>query len=355
MLLHAVHTSDDPITVRIAEGYRYVSEGNAFHALIEFGEKGDETLRANPIARYWHGYLVLLKPLLLVMTYLDIRMVLTIVQGCMMAAIIAGLCRRRLAHLVPAFVLSLLCITPSAAGLSLQFSTVFCTALLAMILLLYLPAKHFEGHGLPLFFLLGGMLTSYVDYLTYPLVAFGLPFVLCLFLFPADSAKAEWKRLILCGICWGIGYLGMWAGKWLIAGIFGNEPWFWANLFAKISERGSDTAGAVSLDYGDVLKAVLGVFAKRAYLLTLIAAALAWLFVWLRRRRLSLKTSPLSSGTVLALLAVALLPFVWYFFTKNHSYIHAFYTSRNLAVSAFALCCYFVSLLPKNLYKPEKL
>ena len=227
--------------------------------------------------------------------------------------------------------------------------------LIMMILLLYLPAERFRGHGLPLFFLFNGMLTSYVDYLTYPLAAFGLPFVLCIFLFPVNSAKAEWKRLILCGICWGIGYLGMWGGKWIIAGIFGNEPWFWANLFAKISERGSDTAGAVSLNYGDVLKAVLSVFAKRAYLFAGIATALAWMAAWLHGKRLSLKAEPAKAGRSLALFFVALLPFLWYFFTKNHSYIHAFYTSRSLAVSVFAVCCFLCSLLPKNLYKPEKL
>jgi len=354
MLLHAVYEGDEPLTVKAAEGYRYVSEGNAFIALLEYEKHGSE-LQANPIARYWHGYLVLLKPLLLFLNYLDIRMLLTIMQGCMMAAVIAGLCRRRLSWMVPAFVLSLLCITPSAAGLSLQFSTVFCTYLLAMILLLYLPARIFDGHGLAMFFLLTGMLTSYVDYLTYPLAAFGMPMVLCIFLFPVSGLREEWKRLILCGLCWGFGYLGMWAGKWLIAGIFGNESWFWANLLAKISERSSDTAAAVSLSYGTVLRTVLGVFFKRAYLLAAVLGAVLWLCAFLRGRRSGLPAGFPCAGVFTALAAVALLPFVWYFFTQNHSYIHAFYTSKNLTVSVFAVCCLFCSFLPKNLYKPEKL
>ena len=87
----------------------------------------------------------------------------------------------------------------------------------------------------------------------------------------------------------------------------------------------------------------------------LSGTALARLLAWLRARRLSLKGEAIGAGTVLALAAMALLPFIWYFFTKNHSYIHAFYTSRNLAVSVFAACCLFLSFLPKNLYKPEEL
>ena len=142
MLLHAVHTSDDPITVRAAEGRRYVVDGNAFAALLEYGH-ADE-MQAVPISRYWHGYLLLLKPLLCIMSYLDIRMLLTILQGGMLAAVIAGFCTRKLTRWLPAFLLSLLCITPSATGLSMQYSTVLCTMLGAMLTLLWLPKKHFE-------------------------------------------------------------------------------------------------------------------------------------------------------------------------------------------------------------------
>lgn len=355
MLLHAVHESDEPLTVRVAEGYRYIAEGNAFAALLTYGQHEDASaLPSNPIARYWHGYLVFLKPLLCFLSYLDIRMLLSIVHSLLIAAVTVGMCRRKLAHLVPAFILSLICITPAAAGYSMQFSTVFCTSMLSMIALLYLPKRLFDGHGIALFFFITGIATSYIDYLTYPLAAFGMPFVLCVFLFPSEGAKEEWKRLILCGLCWGIGYLGMWAGKWVIAGIFGNEEWFWANLFAKIGERSSDLAQETSLTYGAVLKEVLSVFVKRAYLLVAAAAAAAWIAAWIRGK--ARRASQHQAGAVRpVLLAVSVLPFIWYFFTQNHSYIHAFYTSRNLVVTAFALCCLAVSFLPKKLYKSDEL
>ena len=350
MLLHAVYESDEPITVRAAEGYRYVVDGNAFAALLEYGKGDAAQMGTSAIARYWHGYLVFLKPLLCMMSYLDIRMLLAIVQFGMLSAVIAGMCKRQLGRYVPAFLLSMLCITPWATAFSLQFSTVLLTMLAAMNALLYLPKKRFEGHGLWLFFLLTGMLTSYIDYLTYPLAAFGMPFVLCAVLYPLDSVKDEWKRFILCGICWAVGYLGMWAGKWVIAAIFGNEKWFWANLFAKIGERSSDTTADTALSYAAVLKTVIGVFVKRAYAVAGAAAVIAWLTAFVRsRKHLHL------SSSVTVLTACALLPFAWYFCTQNHSYIHAFYTSRNLAVTVFAACCLFTSFLGKNLYKPNDL
>jgi len=337
MLLHAVHESDLPITTRVAEGFRYISEGNAFKTLLLYGESNPDEMLSSPISRYWHGYLVFLKPLLLVLSYLDIRMLLTIVQGGMLAAVIAGLCKRNQERLILPFLLSMLCVTPSITGMSMQFSTALCTFLLALVLLLWLPRRFFEGHGLPVLFLLTGMMTSYVDYLTYPLVTFGMPMVLALFLYPEKDDLAEWKRFILLGVCWGVGYFGMWAGKWMFAWIFGNEKWFWPNLLASITERSSNVSAETTLRYTDVLRSVCGVFFKRAYLLAGVAAAAAWLICLLRTRK---NPSESCLGRRTVLIACALLPFIWFFFTQNHTYNHAFYTSRTLAVAVFALSAF---------------
>lgn len=340
MLLAAVHESDLPLTVRVAQSFRYAGGVNAYGTLLSYGQ--DEELSTISVARYWHGYLVLLKPLLCFFSYLDIRMLLSMAQGCLMAAVIVGLCRRGLRMLVPAFLLALLAITPFAAALSLQFSTVLCTFLCAMLALLFFPEKAFAGHGLFLFFVTVGMATSYVDYLTYPVASFGMPMILCLFLFPLDGWRAQVKRFCLCGLCWCAGYFGMWAGKWVIAAIFSGDAWFWPNLLAKISERSSDVSGDQTLSYGMVLRSVAGVFVKRAYLPAFLAAGLAWLAAWLRRRPARRK-----NPCLLVLLGVtALLPFLWYLCTQNHSYNHAFFTSRALCVTLFALGCALASLLP---------
>lgn len=350
MLLLAVYESDAPLVTRAVECVRYNSQEPVYELLLRYGENGGEGMDSAPIARYWHGYLVLLKPLLLFLSYIDIRMVLTLAQGAMLAAVVAGLCRRNLGKLVPCFALAMLFITPAAAGFSMQFSTVFCTFLLAMLALLYLPPHVFDGHGLPVLFLLTGMCTSFVDYLTYPVASFGMPMVLCLFLFPAASAKDEWKRLILCGICWVVGYFGMWAGKWVIAGALGGEQWFWPNLMAKIAERSSNVSDDITIGYRNVLAAVMGVFVKRAYLLAAGAVAVMWLVALLRGIKRKWPAQGKQPGRQLVLLGLAALPFAWFFVTKNHTFNHAFFTSRSLCVTAFALAAWLAAFVrrPQN-------
>lgn len=343
MLMHAMHESDLPVTVRAAECFCYISDGNAFSTLLGYQEQAKTNkLASAPVARYWHGYLVLLKPLLLAASYLDIRVLLMAVQGGMLALTLVGLCKRRLEKLVGPFLISLLFLSPHITGFSLQYSTSLCVFLLAVLLLLYLPPRFFEGRRTAFFFLLTGMLTCYADYLTYPIVAFGMTFVVCMFLFPKKNAKEEWKRFVLLGFCWCMGYFGMWAGKWGIASLFGNEEWFWPNLLVTITTRSSDQSAGVQLQYADVLRAVCGVFWKRAYLALGAAALGVWLIRLLRN---GLRTEATAWGERCVLLAVTALPFVWFFFTQNHSYNHAFFTSRGLSVSAFAFSAFLNSFI----------
>lgn len=333
MMLAAVHENDEPLLTRIAQGYAYSDGVNAFHTLLAYGENGAEGLTTVPTARYWHGYLVLLKPLLLLFSYPDIRMLMMIAQGAMLALVIAGLCTRGQQKLLLPFLLSLLCITPAITGFSLQFSTSLWVFLGAMLALLYLPERHFTLHGQFTLFLLTGMVTSYVDYLTYPLATFGMPFIVCLYLFPQNDLRKELRRFMGCGLWWAVGYFGMWAGKWVLAAIFSTDPWFWANLTAKIGQRSSHESSGEALTYLTVLRSVLGVFCKRAYAAVAAAAALLFGGCMLREKRLP---APVK-GRRLVLALTAVLPFAWYFFTQNHSYNHAFFTSRALAVSVFAL------------------
>ena len=195
------------------------------------------------------------------------------IPDALLGAAVAGMCRKHLSRLVPAFGVSLLFIMPSITGFSMQFSTALCTALIAMIVLLYMPEKRMKALGLWRFFLLAGMATSYVDYLTYPLVTLGWPLCLCLYLWPQENLLEEAKRFAACCGCWAVGYFGMWAGKWVIAGLIGGEQWFWANLLAKIEQRSSSESGGITISYLDVLMRVFRPFIKRTYLLV---RHLAW-------------------------------------------------------------------------------
>lgn len=377
MLLAAARKSDEPLWRQAAQTAVYTAPGGPYAALIAYAQSGGETLGSASVARYWLGFLVYVKPLLLLGSYLDIRALQTVLQGLLLCAVLVGLCYRGLIRFTPAFALSLVCLTPAVTGFSLQFSTVYGVLLLSSLLILNLPRATETRFRTAVVFLLTGMVTNYIDYLTYPIASFGVPFVLYLLTRPSVSKQDGAVRFLMCLGAWLAGYFGMWAGKWGIALLLDGDPWFWANLVAKISERSSYAADGAALTYVEVLRSVFQVFQKKAYLLLAIGVTvgygIAWLRVRFRRRSVgrpvpgdigpasqratqagsvagrsvgvdghavpaAVQSGRMPCGQGFALVCTALLPFLWYLLTSNHTYNHAFFTSRALVVTVFAVC-----------------
>jgi hypothetical protein len=337
MLLAAACESDRPLLQRVVDVSTLNSGISGYAGLLEYGRNGQANMTVSPSARYWLGFLIFLKPLLLVFSYMDIRMLLIVTEQLMLAAVIAGFCRRSLARFVPAFALALVCVTPAIVGFSLQFSKVFLLFMGAKLVLLYAPRVTHTRASAAAFFLIVGMATSYFDYLTYPVATFGMPFVLYLLLTPAPSRRDTLLGGLVCLTAWLAGYFGMWAGKWAVAALLGDDPSFFTGLLAKIAERNGYAAGGASLGLLDVLGAVFGVFAKKAYLLLAAAVAAVCAIVFLRARHAGLaRPGKRPAGLAEALVITALLPFVWYALTANHTYNHAVFTSRALVVTVFA-------------------
>ncbi len=347
MLLIAACQSDLPLVQRVVETATYAKQGSPYAALLQYGQTGSEGLTVVPVARYWHGFLVFLRPLLSFLSYMDIRVLLMAVEQLMVLAVLAGFYKRSLLRYAPAFALALLCVTPAVAGFSLQFSTVFLLFLTSMLVLIFAPKVSRTRFGVAAFFLLTGMATSYFDYFTYPIATFGMPFILYILLTPAPTRRDGARKFALCLCAWLAGYLGMWGGKWVIAALLGNDPWFIANLWAKITQRSAYASDGTTLAFWDVYRAVFGVFAKKTYLLIVAVAAATYAALLARaigKRRKALPGSTHSqetataanAGLPVALGLIALLPLLWYALTANHSYNHAFFTSRALTVTVFA-------------------
>ena len=66
-----------------------------------------------------------------------------------------------------------------------------------------------------LFLCIGGV-TSYLDLLTYPLVALGAPLILFLSFRGTATMRSSMRYILTLSSFWVIGYAGMWAGKWVL-------------------------------------------------------------------------------------------------------------------------------------------
>ena len=343
MLIHAGYQAPETTLLqRTLNVYRPFPHGNSSPVGV-YAESLTSPVPApeSNYGRYWHGYLAVLKALLSIFTYEQLRAFNAVWVAALALTVAALMWRRGLRRYILPFAVTVLLFDPVATAMNMFYTQVYAATMLACIAILsgwnWLRAR--EGRLL-LLFTLTGCLTSYLDLLTCPLVSFGVPCALCLCLAATDW-KGGLKLALMALICWGIGYAGMWAGKWLLSALLGGED---IGLLETLRLRSSSTGAP------DPLGAV-AVIVKRLLVQLRVPMLGAALLLALVLGVLFLRRSPwekLKSLEWLPWAALCLLPFFWIAFTQNHSYIHRWFVYRLLAICVFGGLCMLARLAEKR-------
>lgn len=289
--------------------------------------------RADSYSRYWHGYLVFLKPLFMLFTYSQLRMMNGAFQPLLVCLAVWLLLRRGLGRYAPALVFAYLALYPPAMGLSLQFSPCFYISLLAVCAVLRAPERPAPFR---MIFLLAGMATSFLDFLTYPLATWGLPITVYILL-QKERGWPALRELAVLSAFWCVGYGGMWAGKWVVATLLTDENAFLA-AWSRIKTRTATSEGSDSLTLARVFKSQVLTLANIGFAMPTLVAVVFYLIRGIRHGI----RPPWRTPAFAALLAVSISPFVWYAFASNHSFVHYWFTFRTLCISVFAGMCLLI-------------
>lgn len=299
-------------------------------------------------SRYWHGYLVLLKPLLCVLNYGQIRLLNMILQIFLFSLLLYFMVLQQRQY-IPAFILAFCFLTPVIFPMSLQFSAVYYIMLMEMILLLK-NCMSLNHPKIKYFFFCGGMATCFFDLLTYPLVSLGIPLTLSLNLTPQNTFTDEnpVTKIMKCCVSWGFGYGAFWFCKWLTASVLLKENVFSDAFHSAVYRSSTVTAvreGGAAFSVIDVLVKNIKAFGA-VYYVFLFAAILLVIYKFYQIAKSGEKI-PNRVNLLLgaAYLFVFSLPFIWYMVFSNHSYVHFWFTSRALAVSVFALFSFFTRMI----------
>lgn len=293
--------------------------------------------------RYWHGYLVFLKPLLEFMDYYSIRMLNAVVQLLLVVLVSCLLAWRKMKGYIIPYLLSYLMLMPIALTKSLQYSTCFyiLTVAMAAILLLYNKEK---GNRIFFLFLNIGIATSYFDFLTYPIATFGVPAVLLLLMHSDCALERRLSLFTKAMFCWGFGYAGMWSLKWIIASLItGNNVILngLRSLLYRTLERDVFSDGSMKCSLLGCEGMNIAEFARTPFSLLVIVFVIIMV---IRISRDNYLTYSEACKQLMPYIIVALMPFLWYAFALNHSYIHTAFTNKACVVSVFAITCGLVEL-----------
>lgn len=297
---------------------------------------GQEQHREMEYSRYWHGYLVVLKPLLYFMNFNAIRVLASVVQVLLVGWIMMLCGKRGESFLGTGLCVSLAFLYFPLLYYSLSLSTCYYLMSLAVLIQLKWNEKLVSRNWYGAFFFIIGMATAYFDLLTYPLVTLGFPICVYLYL-NSEQWKDGLKSLVCYSLEWCGGYAGLWAMKWILTDVLTGGSTI-ADALNTILTRTDNAAGQSRLSgFAVVLSKNLSPYTNWVFALIIAVSAIVLLTLLLRKRKQWMGQNRWQAAGVI--LAVSLMPFVWFLFTQNHSEEHWMFTCKIVSVSFFALLC----------------
>lgn len=336
MLLEAIYPgTEDPVRYAMLNPYISYDGINPQQAVLMQSHGTDTESYEATYARYWHGYLLFVKPLLMILDLGDLRVLNMILVMALFLILINKTAKELGRKAALAMFATWLVLSPVSVIMSFQFSTTFYVMVIASMLVLYHHDWFNKGTTrYPMLFLFIGIVTNFIDFLTYPMLGMAIPLTLAILMRERREEKGTFAFGVVNSISWGIGYGCMWIGKWVIgswltgADIIGN-----ARYEAQMQSTGQDVIyGTRVTAINSILKNVR-VIVKWPFMIMFAVALLLGIWYLLRRnRRLHLELNL----TDLALLFVALFPAMWYSVFQAHSISCYWFTYRNLCITVFA-------------------
>lgn len=286
----------------------------------------DEPVQPFYYTRYWHGYSVLYRLLLIRFAYQGVNSIMRLgLQVLFVAAILAFI--RRGGTAAAFGLITPLLFLPLQAVVTLNFAQLYAVTLLAVFIVAVSFRKRDSTLKFVNIFLVIGGMTSFVDMLTNPIVTFIVPAIALMWLKGLESTsshKDDLQFLFNIAAAWCVGYFGFWSFKFglvfLQEGIAGIQGIIGACLFrlhAPVIENSS------AISFGSA--AFRNIFFRVGGNMTIFGTAVA-LAILLHPARANLLNAIRKRA---AMLAICPIPILWYEVFANHTYVHSSFTSWN--------------------------
>lgn len=298
---------------------------------VQLENENDSVMTSYP--RYWHGYLVILKPLLLIFTYTQIRYLNAFLQVVLLTMLLYMMGKKLGKEYAMAMGIATLFMFPFIIPLCMQYSTMVYIVLISSNILLWKIEYWRCNQRYAYFFLLEGISTCYFDFLTYPIVSLGIPLILLI-----SDYTQEQRNNVKCVLdscfMWGIGYGGIWSLKWILATWLGSTDVIKDALeqaFYRISGNTDTQASGVN-----AIEAILANFSCFTNIIFIILILITFILMACQVKKNGITVLNLIKKQWTCL-TIAALPFIWYGVLKNHSFDHSSFTYRAMWVSVFGV------------------
>lgn len=322
-----------------------VFDGNTATTIFHFSVRsldGQSPVRlalVEDYPRYWHGYVLIMRPLLAIFEYKDLEIFFSYLLIMLAIGIAAGIGKRKGALYAAAFGTSFLMLMPMIVGICTQYLWIALIAYGGVLVFMKWEDRLEKQDRYLFFFLILGILTVYFDFLTYPIFTWGIVAVWWLVLEKKERSVREALRfVVLSAISWAIGYVGMWIGKWVVGSILLHENLFrdavWQILFR--------TGVQDSLSLRERLYTAYKNWKHYSFVINALFLGIWFGFFLIHGFLYGWKWNKKAP----ALGLIALSSFVWNMGAANHMEVHHYFTYRIYGVAVMAWLAFVLVSMP---------
>lgn len=336
-------------------GYAEDQKGNLYSAVYNDAEANNQYLR------YWHGSAGVIRFLHL---FLNIEQIY-IMNGCIFIMLTLLLLRKLAKNGLKAeafvYVLSLIAVSVWYVPFTLEYTWCFLVMAAVELITVSMALKE-KYRNIGFVFMLCGIITIYLDFLTTETITLVMPLLLVLVIRRrqnrTDSGKVYFKKEFIFATknsaLWLGGYVFMWIAKWVTASIVLGEnvmPYVTEHIEERLSGEITNASGIgyaffslwrnlkqiFPVDHGLTGGIILGV---------LIVVICYICFVYHKKK--------IEWSSILLLCLCGMIPVVRLMVLRNHSTHHYFFTFRALAASVLAILLSVTQMIDLNLMLKKK-
>lgn len=291
--------------------------------------------------RYWHGSMLILRPLLVFLSLEQIYKV-NYISITVLALILLIIIWKRSKKLAISYLLSMIMIAFPIVGMCLEYVWTFYIMLISSIIAINIKKEK----NLYKLFLVTGMITCFLDFLTTEIITLFVPLILILGIKKEkneiinfkDAVKVFFKSCVL----WFIGYAGMWISKWILASVILNinaidyvkdQALLRMNGLQGLNSAKEMYIGAITNNWHTLYP--INIVKKTSELWWMLGGLVTFFILIIDWKKIK------NNKESLIMLIIAVMPYLRYLILANHSYRHSFFTFRSQMISIMALT-YFI-------------
>lgn len=349
-IIYCIDTNKPLESVMISKYYEkiYADVNYDFIQLVEEGKEPNQQY-----LRYWHGSMAIIRPMLTVFNIEQIYIINTIIIFLLIILLMFILIKKYKA-LALAFFIGLIMIAIPFVPTCLEYTWTIIIMLITSIIGIKIEKD--KPNWLGTLFMITGMLTCFLDFLSTEILTIFVPLLLILVIQNKEKRlndlKDALKLMIKLIFLWTIGYVGMWLTKWSLASIvLGINSMDYVTQqamnrigldFKELSSIilfATETTNKVDLTRVNVIiKNIQDLFPIAHFkeytniiLISIIVIFTIIEIIIVDRKKIK------KMWFSLILLIIGITPYIRYELLLNHSYKHRFFTFRDQLITIICL------------------